>query len=113
MPAGPKKISRSVQVGVLKQGEFFGEVEVFNETPRASAVLTTQDSILLALSKTWLEAVPPTFLDAIYRYSVSLCRQPFWTLLISTRLVCAYKTFLDIIYRYLVSLCRQNISGCY
>jgi CRP-like cAMP-binding protein len=36
--APPRKCSKSVQLAVLRKGEFFGEVEVFNDIPRTSTV---------------------------------------------------------------------------
>lgn len=66
----PKKQSRSVQLAVVGPGEYFGEVEVFNDLPRASAVIATTDCTLLSLSRQSLtEAMPQSFLSAVFRYS--------------------------------------------
>jgi len=69
IPSGPKRMSKSIQVGILSPGEFFGEVEVFNDATRASATIAMTDVTLLALNKNSIESMPATFLDAIYRYS--------------------------------------------
>jgi hypothetical protein len=47
-----------MQVSVLGTGEYFGEVESFNETQRASAAISVTECTLLVLGKSWLETMP-------------------------------------------------------
>lgn len=69
IPTGPRRMSKSIQMGSLSPGEYFGEVEVFNEIPRTSATISTTDCVLLVLNKVSIDQMPSTFLDAMYRYS--------------------------------------------
>ena len=71
LPAVAKKQSKSVQVAVVRRGEYFGEVEVFNDIPRGAAVIALSDCRLLTLSRqSLIEAMPQTVLDSMYRYSM-------------------------------------------
>ena len=66
----PKKQSRSVQIAMVGPGEYFGEVEVFNDLPRASAIIAMTDCMLLSLSRQYLtDVMPQSFLNALFRYS--------------------------------------------
>lgn len=68
--ANPRKCSKSVQIAVVRKGEFFGEVEVYNDIPRTSAVVTSRACTLLALQKQTLsgDALPQNLIENIFRY---------------------------------------------
>ena len=70
MAEAPRKCSKSVQIAVVKKGEFFGEVEVFNDIPRTSAVVTSRACTLLALQKQTLsgDVLPTNLIENIFRY---------------------------------------------
>ena len=66
----PKQISRSMSVAILNSGEYFGELEVMNNSLRCSAAVSYTDCTLLSLSKASLtDSMPSSFLDALFRFS--------------------------------------------
>jgi CRP-like cAMP-binding protein len=66
----PKRISRSMSVAILSSGEYFGELEVVNNSLRCSAAVSYTDCTLLSLSKASLtDSMPSSFLDALFRFS--------------------------------------------
>jgi len=66
----PRKCSKSVQIAVMRKGEFFGEVEVFNDIPRTSAVIASRPCTLLALQKQTLsgDVLPQNLVENVFRY---------------------------------------------
>jgi CRP-like cAMP-binding protein len=66
----PKRISRSMSVAILNSGEYFGELEVVNNSLRCSAAVSYTECTLLSLSKASLtDSMPSSFLDALFRFS--------------------------------------------
>ena len=64
------EVTRSMSVAILNPGEYFGEIEVINNSLRYSAAISRTKCILLSLSKTSLaDSMPSSFLDSLFRYS--------------------------------------------
>ena len=98
-PASLRKCSRSVQIAVLRKGEFFGEVEVFNDIPRTSAVIAMTPCTLLVLQKQTIsgDSLPQNLLESLFRLHSkyeSTCIFPTFptspTLILCTHQVCQH-----------------------
>ena len=66
----PRRRSKSLQLAVLRRGEFFGEVEMFNDIPRTSTVIATTACTLLVVQKQTLsgDVFPAILLENLFRY---------------------------------------------
>jgi len=66
-----RKLSKSFEIAVLKKGEFFGEVEIFNDIARTHNALALTPCSLLVLQKQTMsgETLPQKMLESIFRYA--------------------------------------------
>ena len=81
----PRRLSKSLQLAVLRKGEFFGEVEMFNDIPRTSTVVATTACTLLVVQKQTLsgDVFPAILLENLFRYGRCTSvhtKSPFYTL---------------------------------
>ena len=76
---GEVRVSQTVEgretiLAVLEKGDFFGEVCLFDQGPRAADVVANQDCTLLKISKTAFEGILASRPDVTARFLLALLR---------------------------------------